>query len=158
MNLLQMPWVIAWTWSFLTSEVVAAVKGQKHHILMHTLASRSTSSAYQRFKKWDQLWLSASIFRILSLVSSSEIISNHYREWVTFEDHPLTRSKLNCTTPMMFVTSLGDNPKKEKKNQCRTPTTLFSEIMEIRWKVFFCLRIHLTGKKRCFWIFERRKR
>ena len=38
MNLLQMPCVIKWSWSFLTSEVVEAVRGQKHHILAHTLA------------------------------------------------------------------------------------------------------------------------
>ena len=72
MNLLQMPCVITWAWSFLTSEVVETVRGQKHHISTHTLAfdsmfsaSHSANSAYQRFKKWDQLWLSASISRIL---------------------------------------------------------------------------------------------
>ena len=37
MNLLQMPCVIT-SWSFLTSEVVEAVRGQKHHISGHTLA------------------------------------------------------------------------------------------------------------------------
>jgi hypothetical protein len=70
MNLLQMTFVITWAWSFLTSQVVEAVWGQKHHISAHTLAlwhsmfglSQSASSAYQRFiKKWDQIWLSASI-------------------------------------------------------------------------------------------------
>ena len=30
MNLLQMPCVIAWAWSFLTSKVMEAVRGQKH--------------------------------------------------------------------------------------------------------------------------------
>ena len=34
----KMPCVITWAWSFLTSEVVEAVRGQTHHILMHTLA------------------------------------------------------------------------------------------------------------------------
>ena len=58
MNLLQMSRVITWAWSFLISEVVEAVRGQKHHIFS---SSCSASSAYQRFKKWDQLWLSASI-------------------------------------------------------------------------------------------------
>ena len=38
MNLLQMSCVITWAWSFLTSEVVEAFRGQKHHILMQTLA------------------------------------------------------------------------------------------------------------------------
>jgi hypothetical protein len=38
MNLLQMSCVITYAWSFLTSEVVEAVRGQKHHILAHTLA------------------------------------------------------------------------------------------------------------------------
>ena len=38
MNLLQMSCVITWAWSFLTSEVVEAVRGQKHHISTHTLA------------------------------------------------------------------------------------------------------------------------
>ena len=38
MNLLQMSCVITWAWSFLTSEVVEAVRGQKHHISAHTLA------------------------------------------------------------------------------------------------------------------------
>ena len=38
MNLLQMPCVIR-EWSFMTSEVVEAVRGQKH-ILAHTLAQR----------------------------------------------------------------------------------------------------------------------
>ena len=65
MNLLQITCVIPWAWSFLTCKVVEAVRGQKHHILAHTLAlgsSQSASSAYQRFtKKWDQIWLSASI-------------------------------------------------------------------------------------------------
>ena len=61
MNLLQMSCVIAWAWSFLTSKVVEAVRGQKHHISGHSMlgSSQSTSSAYQRFiKKWDQIWLS----------------------------------------------------------------------------------------------------
>ena len=60
MNLLQMSCMITWAWSILTSEVVEAVRGQKHHISVHTLAnskfgsSHSASSAYQRFnKKWD---------------------------------------------------------------------------------------------------------
>ena len=38
MNLLQIFCVITWAWSFLTSEVVEAVRGQKHHISAHTLA------------------------------------------------------------------------------------------------------------------------
>ena len=38
MNLLQISCVITWALSFLTSEVVEAVRGQKHHILAHTLA------------------------------------------------------------------------------------------------------------------------
>ena len=38
MNLFQMSCVITWAWSFLTSEVVEAVRGQKHHISAHTLA------------------------------------------------------------------------------------------------------------------------
>ena len=38
MNLLQMPCVITWSWSFLTSKVVKAVRGQKHHILAYTWA------------------------------------------------------------------------------------------------------------------------
>ena len=38
MNLLHMPCVITWAWSFLTSEVVEAVRGQKHHIWVYTLA------------------------------------------------------------------------------------------------------------------------
>ena len=33
-----MSWVITLAWSFLTTEVVEAVRGQKHHILAHTLA------------------------------------------------------------------------------------------------------------------------
>ena len=33
MNLLQMSCVITWAWAFLTSKVVEAVRGQKHHIL-----------------------------------------------------------------------------------------------------------------------------
>ena len=40
MNLLQMPCVITWSWSFLTSEVVETVRGQKYHISGHTLALR----------------------------------------------------------------------------------------------------------------------
>ena len=48
MNLLQMSSVITWAWSFMNSEVVEAVKGQKYHISVHT-------------KKWDQLWFLASI-------------------------------------------------------------------------------------------------
>ena len=73
MNLLQMSCLITRAWSFLTSKVVEAVWGQKHHILTHTLhfnstscSSLSASSAYQRFtKKCDVLWHSASISRIL---------------------------------------------------------------------------------------------
>jgi hypothetical protein len=38
MNLLQISFVITWAWSLLTSEVVEAVRGQKHHISVHTLA------------------------------------------------------------------------------------------------------------------------
>ena len=42
MNLLQMScvitWTITWTWSFLTSEVSEAIRGQKHHISAHILA------------------------------------------------------------------------------------------------------------------------
>ena len=68
-----MPCMITWAWSFLTSEVVEAVRGQKHHNCAHILALKlnvrfipQRQSAYQRFtKKWDQLWLSASISRIL---------------------------------------------------------------------------------------------
>ena len=80
MNLLQMPCVITWSWSFLTSKVVKAVRGQKHHILAYTFNSTfgsfySASSAYQRFtRKWDQLWLSASIWPPFSLhISNSRI-------------------------------------------------------------------------------------
>ena len=53
MNLLQMSCVITWAWSFLTPEVVEAVRGQKRHIsiLWHSMfcSSHSTSSDYQRF-------------------------------------------------------------------------------------------------------------
>ena len=38
MNLLQMPSMITWARSILTPEDVEAVRGQKHHISMHTLA------------------------------------------------------------------------------------------------------------------------
>ena len=38
MNLFKMPCLITQSWSFLISEVVEAVRGQKHHIL-HTIAS-----------------------------------------------------------------------------------------------------------------------
>ena len=38
MNFLQMPCVITWAWSFLTSEVVEADRGKKHHISAHILA------------------------------------------------------------------------------------------------------------------------
>ena len=43
MNLLQMHFVITWAWSFLTSEVLEAVRGQKHHLGAHfgTLTQRS---------------------------------------------------------------------------------------------------------------------
>ena len=41
MNLLQMSCVITWAWSFLISEFVEAVRGQKHHITTQTLAQRS---------------------------------------------------------------------------------------------------------------------
>ena len=41
-NLLQTSCVITWKWSFLTSEVVEAFRGQKHYISMHTLAQRLT--------------------------------------------------------------------------------------------------------------------
>ena len=78
MNLLQMSCVITWAWSFLIKA--------KNIISQHTLwhfnstfgSSLSASSAYQRFnKKWDQLWLSASISRILEpslqgLISSAK--------------------------------------------------------------------------------------
>ena len=47
MNLLQMSCVITWAWAFLTSEVVEAVRGQKHHNSAHTFGSSiSASSAY----------------------------------------------------------------------------------------------------------------
>ena len=62
MNLLQM---IKWAWSFLTSEVVAKdiiSRCTLWHFNSTFESSLSASSAYQRFtKKWDQLWLSASI-------------------------------------------------------------------------------------------------
>ena len=38
MNLFKILWVVIWAWSFLTSEVMEAVRGQKHYILAHTLA------------------------------------------------------------------------------------------------------------------------
>ena len=38
MNLFQMSCVITSAWSYLSSEVVEAVRGQKHHISAHTLA------------------------------------------------------------------------------------------------------------------------
>ena len=67
MNLLQLSCVITWAWSFLTSEVVEAVRGQKRHFLAHTLALLLNTrfipqcQFYQIFtKKWDQLWPSAS--------------------------------------------------------------------------------------------------
>ena len=40
-TLLQMPCMITWAWSFLTSEVVEAARGARHHILTHTLTQRS---------------------------------------------------------------------------------------------------------------------
>ena len=46
MNLLQMPCVITWSWSFLTSKVVEAVRGQKHHISAHTLALLTQRSVH----------------------------------------------------------------------------------------------------------------
>ena len=66
MNLLQMSCMITWAWSFLTSKVVEAVKGQKHHFSWHfdikLGSSLSAGSAYQRFKNhFYHLWLSASI-------------------------------------------------------------------------------------------------
>ena len=33
--------MITWAWSFLTSKVVEAVKGKKHHISAHTLTQLS---------------------------------------------------------------------------------------------------------------------
>ena len=44
MNLLQMPCVITWVCSILTSEVAEAFRGQKHHILMRTFNSTFGSS------------------------------------------------------------------------------------------------------------------
>ena len=38
MTCIQPTFVITWAWSVLTSEVVEAVRGQKHHISVHTLA------------------------------------------------------------------------------------------------------------------------
>ena len=46
MNLLQMPCVITLAWSFLTSEIVEAVRGQKHHISAHTLALLTQRSVH----------------------------------------------------------------------------------------------------------------
>ena len=38
MNLFKILWVVTWAWSFLTSEVMEAVRGKKHYIWAHTLA------------------------------------------------------------------------------------------------------------------------
>ena len=68
MNLLQMPCVITWAWSFLTSEVVEAVRGQKHHRYLDayfgTLTQRSvhpTAPVLLTKDSRNELWLSASI-------------------------------------------------------------------------------------------------
>ena len=45
-DLLQMSWVITWVGSSFTSKVVEAVRGQKHHILAHTLALLTQRSGH----------------------------------------------------------------------------------------------------------------
>ena len=85
MNLLQMSCVITWALSFLTSEVVEAVRGQKHHISAHTLALQLNVWFIPQWQfclpkihqKWDQIWLSASISRILE-PSPQGMISSEY--------------------------------------------------------------------------------
>ena len=79
--------------------------------------------------------------------TNSKKMPTHFREWVTFEDHPLTRSKLNCTTPMMFVTSLGDNPKKEKKINAEHQQHCFQRLWKSGERFFFaCEYIWLAIK------------
>ena len=89
MNLLQMSFVITWAKSFLTSEVVEAVRGQKiiswrtlWHFNSTFSSSLSASSAYQRFTKKSSVMTlslhSASILRILELTSQGLIFSNLY--------------------------------------------------------------------------------
>ena len=84
MNLFKILCVVTWAWLFLTSEVLEAVRGQKHHISTHTLAfgsSLSASSAYQRFTKKFYMTLSlhsASISWILEPSPQGLISSELY--------------------------------------------------------------------------------
>ena len=112
MNLLQMPCVITWAWKFLTSEVLEAVRGQKHHIFKHTFGSVHRIAPVLLTKDqemWSVMPLSlhsSSIFRILE-PSLQGLISSTYINFKPVWDHIKTE-RLNAVF-RVFSTSPESN-------------------------------------------------
>ena len=92
MNLLQMSCVRTWAWSFLTSEVVEAVRGQKLHFLANTLAlllnARLSHVRCQFYQEMRSSLHLASISRILEPSPQGLISSNNTKD-STYLQFPL---------------------------------------------------------------------
>ena len=95
MNLLQMSCVITWAWSFLTTQVVEAVKHQKHLISAHSLALYHSvhPTAPVLLTKIHQEIRSVMTFSLLS-ASISQILVSSYLSEITFISGIIDKSSI----------------------------------------------------------------